>query len=401
MAMSQSCASATRNVLGRSIILAMSLSGRIDAPRPRCVRSPANRLSLDYESEAGALPAAPVPIIDVHTHVGGPEAASIYRRVADLYGVRLVYSMTQLEQIEPVREVLGDRIRFIAVPNYHAEDKRHHLGPGYVQRIEAFHAAGARLAKFWAAPRAIDYGLEFGDPESMRLDAPARMDAMQAAHDLGMYFMTHVADPDIWFRTRYADAARYGTKRAQYEPFEALLERFDQPWIAAHMGGWPEDLEMLTGLLEGHRNLYLDTSATKWMVRELSRHRRRDLQWFLDRFRGRILFGSDIVAADEHLTTSEGPHGMYAQAASPAQAFDLYASRYWALRTLLETRYVGQSPIADPDLMLLDPERYGPMDAPALIGKQLPRELLASLYFEAADSLLEPLHVGETKGLRD
>ena len=36
-------------------------------------------------------------------------------------------------------------------------------------------------------------------------------------------------------------------------------------------------------------------------------------------------------------------------------SFDLFASRYWALRTLLETSYDGPSPIVDPDLPLVDP----------------------------------------------
>ncbi|MHC4590503.1 MAG: hypothetical protein ACYTAQ_14535 [Planctomycetota bacterium] len=40
-------------------------------------------------------------------------------------------------------------------------------------------------------------------------------------------------------------------------------------------------------------------------------------------------------------------------ASSPQEAFDLYASRYWALRTLFETDHVGPSPIADPDLALV------------------------------------------------
>jgi hypothetical protein len=102
-------------------------------------------------------------------------------------------------------------------------------------------AAEVAIAKFWAAPRAKDYAIEMGDPNFMRLDHPIRIEAMQTAHDLGMIFMVHVADQDTWFATRYRDWAKYGTKKSQYEPFEKLLDRFTQPWIAAHMGGWPED----------------------------------------------------------------------------------------------------------------------------------------------------------------
>ena len=372
----------------------MSLSKTHDSRSETAAPATANnRLQLDYTSCASQLPEPPRPIIDVHTHIGGDEAARLYKRAADLYGVTLTYSMTPLlEQIDRMREIFGESIRFIAVPNYYDPDRRTALGRGYLERIEAYYRLGSRIAKFWAPPRSTDYAIEMGDPTAMRLDAPARIEAMQAAHDLGMIFMVHVADPDTWFATKYADAAIYGTKRQQYEPLEALLDRFTQPWIAAHMGGWPEDLAFLTDLLNRHDNLYLDTSATKWIVREVSKHSRDELIAFLTRFKGRIMFGSDIVTADDHLTPSSEANEMATKASSPAEAFDLYASRYWALRTLWETDYEGESPIADPDLAMVQPDKYDPLDAPPLRGKRLPADLLASLYHDAAHTLLDPLH---------
>lgn len=354
--------------------------------------NPANLLGLDYVAEAANLGVPPVGIIDVHSHINGPGSAGIYARAADLYGIRNLYSMTQLESIEAVRGVLGDRVRFIAVPNYMGEDRRHNHGPGYVKRIEQFHDLGVRIVKFWAAPRGLDFGREVGDESLLRLDAPGRIDAMEAASALGMYFMVHVADPDTWFATKYDDPAIYGTKTEQYEPIETLLDRFGQPWIAAHMGGWPEDLTFLSGLLRRHDNLYLDTSAAKWIVRELSRHDRDTLVGFLDEFRGRVLFGSDILTAEEHLSAGDKTHEQLTKASSPEEAFDLYASRYWVLRTLFETDHSGPSPIADPDLHMVDPDRYAEMDAPQLTGKKLPDEVLRSLYHDAAWDLLEPLH---------
>jgi hypothetical protein len=130
------------------------------------------------------------------------------------------------------------------------------------------------------------------------------------------------------------------------------------------------------------------------MIRELSRQPRTELIDFLKKFRGRIMFGSDIVTTDEHLAPAEEKLEMAAKAASAQQAFDLYASRYWALRTLWETDYEGESPIADPDLHMIDPKRYGELDAPQMIGKSLPRDLLCDLYHDAAETLLEPWHAG-------
>jgi hypothetical protein len=75
---------------------------------------------------------------------------------------------------------------------------------------------------------------------------------------------------------------------------------------------------------------------------------------------------------------------------SPESAFDLYASRYWALRTMLETGEELESPIADPDLMMIDPARHTAMSAPTLRGIGLDSELLRVLYRGAAERVVEP-----------
>lgn len=336
-----------------------------------------NKLGLDYIAESARFDAS-LRLIDVHTHVTGREAAKIYRAVADAYGVELTYSMTPLDQIETVREVLGDRIRFIAIPRFESDDRRRSFGSGYLEDVERFYEKGARIVKFWCAPRGRDIGREAGQPNLLCLDSPNLVDVMKLGQSLGMYFMTHVSDPDTWFATRYKDASLYGTKRDQYVALESMLDRFEVPWIAAHMGGWPEDLEFLSGLLERHSNLFLDTSATKWMVRELSKHSPEDLRSFLERWRGRILFGSDIVTNDRHLASEGGAD----------YALDLYASRYFALRSLFETDYDGESPIVDPDLAMVDPGRYGPNASPLLRGKSLPADLLRDLYHGSAQRLL-------------
>ena len=84
----------------------------------------------------------------------------------------------------------------------------------------------------------------------MRLGSPIRRQGMQLAYDLGYrVFMTHVADPDTWFQTAYADSKKYGTKLEQYKPLEELLDQYhDVTWIGAHMGGNPEDLDWLHDL---------------------------------------------------------------------------------------------------------------------------------------------------------
>lgn len=351
-----------------------------------------NRLGLDYVAQARSLGTPCVPIIDAHTHINGPKAANVFGEVMDLFGIAEVWSMSWLEDINTIRASLDGRLRPIAIPDYRDPDLRQAMGPGYRKRLPKYHALGARLAKFWAAPRSRDIAEKAGDIEYLQLDHPSRLECMQAAVDLGMGIMVHIADPDTWFRTKYSDSARYGTKPEQYQRLEVVLERFpDVPLLAAHMGGWPENLDALQTLLERHDNLHLDTSATKWMVRELSVHPREEFVSFFKRFGNRILFGSDNVTMDEHLEDEsiDGIRGESAQKSNtPQSAFDLYASRYFALRTLFETNHSGESPIADPDLAMTDPERYTALDAPPLIGKSLPKECLETLYSGAAERLL-------------
>lgn len=354
--------------------------------------NPSNRLKLDYMEEALRFQKYSFPIIDVHSHINGSKAAEIYFKVSKAYGVSLTYSMTHVEDLTQVKKVMGEQIRFIATPDFTSTDLPHALGRGFIDRLKIFNKAGAKIAKFWAAPRGRDFGAPFGRPDLFLINSPHRIETMRAAQDLGMIFMAHIADPDTWFKSKYRDSSMYGTKQEQYDALHEVLEQFTQPWILAHMGGWPEDLAFLSNLLEQHANVYLDSSATKWMVRELSKHPRNALIEFFTKWKGRILFGSDIVVSEVHLNDNSNRLDSSTLSTNSKEALDLYASRYWALRTLYETDFSGESPIADPDLSMTAPEQYTSDSAPLLNGKQFPLDLLQSLYFDAAHSLLDPLY---------
>jgi len=353
-----------------------------------------NRFGLDYRSQAPEFQDLPIPIVDVHSHLSGESAAKIYRRAAELYGIGLTYSMTGPDSAPGVRKVLGDAVRFIVTPDFQPKDPRRALTNGFVERIHQLRAHGARMVKFWAAPRGRDLAKKAGAPDALNIDSQPYLNVMKLTEDLGMLAMVHVGDPDTWFATKYADAGRYGTKQEHYDRFETVLDRFSMPFIAAHCGGWPENLPFLDGMLERHSNLYLDTSAAKWMVRELSKHSTADFVSFFTRWKGRLLFGSDIVVADAHLSSAGENEEMASKASGESEAFDLYASRYWALRKLFESSYDGESPIADPDLAMVNPDQFHATDAPRLQGHQLPADVLQSLYHDAAHELLEPYYDG-------
>lgn len=351
----------------------------------------ANLLNLDYRSEAARLGPPVVPIIDSHIHVNGKQAAGLYRQVMDLYGIEKVWSQTHLEQVDVVRDALGDRLELVAVPNWTATDRQAAFTTEWLTRIERFATLGARMCKFWTAPRARD----FAGPrhqEIFALDGQWRREGMKIARQCGMIFKVHIADPDTWFATKYSDASRYGTKRDQYTPLFRMVEEYaDWPWMLAHMGGFPEDLAFLDDMFTRFPNVVIDTSATKWMIRELSKHPLGELSAFLTKWKDRVLFGSDIVTTDDHFHAGQKNPGMGDLATNADEAFILYASRYHALRTFWETGYAGPSPIADPDLAMVDPARFTPMDSPLLRGQKLAAPLLQALYRGAAQDLIARL----------
>jgi predicted TIM-barrel fold metal-dependent hydrolase len=309
------------------------------------------------------------PIIDFHAHVMvtrpgdqpnapptgvGPgasaEQAQSMIAVGKEFGVRKTLTMCHVNDIPMLKEASGADLLFNGMINKKPDE------PDDVayRLLDRFLELGARAIKFWSAPRGRDRGLV--------VDAPWRIEAAKRFRAAGgKLIMVHVGDPDSWFRTVYTDSAKYGTKPDQYVPFERMLQMFpDMTWIGAHMGGDPEHPDHLQTLLEKYPYLHFDTSATKWQVREVS-PRHREIKALVEKFPDRFLWGTDEVTR----------HGL---------APEHYASRYWCQRTLWESTWTGDSPIADPDV------KEG---LPRLEGVGLSGEVLEKVYWRNAARLLE------------
>lgn len=312
------------------------------------------------------------PIIDFHVHVmvtrpgdpptgpptgQGPGAslaqAETMLAVASEFGVIQTATMCPVDDVVPLRERFGERLVFNAMINKKSADESDADALGVLER---FLELGVKIVKLWSAPRGRERGLF--------IDAPWRIEAVKRARSAGVRLaMVHVADPDAWFRTMYADSARFGSKADQYVGLERMMELFpDLIWIGAHMAGDPEHPDHLEALLEKYPHFHIDTSATKWQVREVSPRAQahRDL---VCRYPDRFLFGTDLVTR-HHL---EREH---------------YVSRYWCQRTLWESAWTGPSPIADADWS-------GATPTPMLHGVGLPDDVVRQVYFENARRLLD------------
>jgi len=298
------------------------------------------------------------PIVDVHTHMTEPATNHELVDAARVYGVTRIVALTPLDAGLELQARYPREIVIAARPftrGATAPDDAETL-----QMIARAKAYAVPLIKFWFAPRVRDR-LPFllDDP---RLD---RVFEAIASHGLGV--LVHVSDPDRWFERKY-DPAKYGTKRDQYPMLEARLRQCPGvPFLAAHMGGDPEHLDHLSELLTRYRNLYLDTSATKWIVRELGRQREAAREFFR-RWAERICFGTDQVVLKE---------------SDPVR----YAVRYWVHQMFWETDLECDSPIPDPDSD----------GTPVLRGLDLPADVLAQVYSKNAERAFgitarSPLH---------
>ncbi len=335
-----------------------------------------NMTGLDF-GERGHLRYAGPPLIDAHAHVtltrpgeakdgppggAGPEAsiaaAELMLEVAAEFGIERTYTMCPPDDIPALRERFGLRLGFngpIGKTKIDAADDEAY------RLLDRFLSEGIDIVKFWSAPRGRERGLF--------VDAPWRVESVRRARAAGVrVFMVHVADPDVWFRTVYTDAAKFGTKADQYVGLRRMLEEFpDVTWIGAHMGGDVEHADHLEALLERYPHLNYDTSATKWQVREASANRDA-VRSLMCRHPDRFLFGVDLVTR-HHLPREH------------------YVSRYWSQRTLWESAWEGDSPIADPDHKPAE----GGAATPPLRGLDLPAEVLRQVYHENAKRLLKRL----------
>ncbi|MGH7213554.1 MAG: amidohydrolase family protein [Tepidisphaeraceae bacterium] len=321
--------------------------------------TPASSLSKPPDhNRAGVDFRAPLPrpkvrglVIDFHTHLLAARHAALWFQTASHYGIDAFVTMAPLEETMVIQRDWPGRVQFIAVPSW--QDPSADLD-NWLRRIEMFHNIGSRIVKFHMAPGTIA-------ARKWRLDAPEIRRLIDEAVGRGMMIMTHVGDPDTWYAGKYADAAKYGTRDEHYQMWEGVLAEYPNvPWVGAHMGGNPENLDRLQRLLDRFSNLYLDNSATRWMVREISA-RRDEARDFLIRNQDRILFGSDQVSTDD-------------------RGFDFLASRWWSHRKLWETAYSGPAPIFDPDL--------AEDKQPRMRGLALPDVVLQKIYHDNPVRLL-------------
>jgi predicted TIM-barrel fold metal-dependent hydrolase len=301
------------------------------------------------------------PIVDAHMHTKDVATIQAYWDVAEpIYGIRHVVAIVDLATAIDLKKVYGSRVQ-PAVWAIAPRPEKENLSDLTAFRkekeahLERIAEEGFRIIKLWFTPRFYEWS-------HLRLDDPALDFFFERVNKLRLAILIHVADPDVWFAHKYTDVAKHGSKLDQYPQLTRRLEQYPEIVVqGAHFGGDPEHLDHLASLLEHYPNLYLDSSATKWVSREFSKHGPAGRE-FLTQFSDRVLFGTDLVANPER--EKEGPR-------------DHYATRFYVHQLMWEQSGTFDSPIEDEDSA----------DPPRLEGLALPEAVLAKFYWENAARL--------------
>jgi len=286
-------------------------------------------------------------IIDDHVHVSRSPSLLTFVKIASDFNVIKLGAIFKGNDLSFINS--SSSMEFRLFPNL-----THLLGTRRIKldfsfkRIIKFKEKGAIGVKFW-----------FGTPffaGRRRIDTQPVYGLFREIGELDLIAMIHVSDPDIWHE-RYYSSRIYESKTEIRKQVLSIVEHCPETkFILVHMGGNPESPDSLLNSLNRHDNLYLDTSATKWVSRELSKHYDAAKRLFL-KYSDRILFGSDLVIPPYNQGSLTEP--------------EYYSSRYLVQRLMLEYDGKFESPIVDPDK---DPGML-------LHGLGLPGHVLKKVYY--------------------
>ncbi len=235
--------------------------------------------------------------------------------------------------------------------------------------IDSMHDSGFSLAKMWAAPGWRNYYKNFKG--SFHLTNQHYKPIFEKLANEGFPLLLHMADPDTYYATTYANSEVYGTKEEHLNELEKLIQNFpDLQFQLAHFAAQPEihRLPHLAEWFDKYENIVIDTASSRWMARELSKNP--DVaREFLIRYSDRILFGTDATL---NSSPTEDNHSEL----SP------YNARLVAQRILWETNE-QRTPLPFPDR---DTAATG---GTFINGLDLPTRVLTNLYWKNGQRLYD------------
>ncbi len=306
------------------------------------------------------------PIFDSHTHIWNTThlAQTVQEQIK--LGIE---SQLVIAHLSEVRDFTEDKFpgKFIFAKYLSTQ---HIIGSQIkmvLSEIDEMRENGFSLAKMWAAPGWRNYFKNYeGSFHLTDLRLRPIFDKLAAE---GFPLLLHLADPDTYYATTYANSKIYGTKEEHLNELETLIQDHpDLQFQLAHFAAQPEiqRLPHLAEWFEKYDNIVVDTASSRWMARELSKDPDAARDFFI-RFSNRILFGTDATLNTSPTQDNQSP-------LSP------YMARLVAQRILWETSE-RHTPLPFPDP---DTEATG---GTFINGLNLPDRVLSDLYWQNGQRL--------------
>lgn len=313
-------------------------------------------MSYSFETPLDGIKFWDQPVFDAHIHVWSANFyAKFVHLVENYYKAFYCLGMMQPDIKAAIPEEFHENIIFtyyLSTKSFATFDTKKLL-----DEIDEAHANNYAMIKIWNAPRLID---RYEGLSGFRINDSRFDEVYQRIQDYGFPVIIHVSDPDIWYKTKYFDSERYGTKDDRLADFMDIMDKFPKiTFISAHLGCLPENLSKLEQMFKKYPKLYVDTGSTRWMCRELSKNVDESRQWFTKNI-DRILFGTDLSLRKE--------------IGDP----NYWASRYWAHKVLWETNYMNKP------LPFEDGDTFG---TTIINGLHLDNNTLEKLYYKNAFKL--------------
>ncbi len=310
------------------------------------------------------------PIFDAHTHIWNTSFLNQTLEELNQLGIKAQLVIAHLKETRDIADQLPGQ--FVFAKYLSTRNIVSFRINGVVQEIKKMRDEGFTLAKMWAAPGWRNYLQNLTRPFS--ITDPRLEPIFSTLEAEGYPLLFHVADPDTYYATTYANSVIYGTKEEHLNQLEKLIEKYsDLTFQLAHFGAQPEipRLSHLGNWFDQYPNIVVDTASSRWMARELSKDPKKARQ-FLIRYSKRILFGTDA-------TLNKPPDEQNKKQSNDTQLSPYYR-RFLAQRILWETKERKVPlPLPDPDT-----EAHG---GTFINGLNLPKRVLADLYWRNAQRL--------------
>ncbi len=256
------------------------------------------------------------PVIDAHTHFGpltnGPDFDTKYDTEAEVAKLRelglekvVTLEVTWDAELDRVFRKLEPCLDFFVV--FGSVDVSRLDEPDFERSVwktvSESKAKGVRGLKMW---KNISLGMKDKDGKYVPIDDKRLQPIWQAAADLDLPILIHIADPVAFFRPidqyneRYENLLKHpdwSFCAPELFTFEELMEQQENliasnpntTFVVAHGGSYSENLSQVAAWLRRYPNMHIDIAAR---LAEFGRQPYTSRRFFTE-FQDRILFGTD------------------------------------------------------------------------------------------------------------